>query len=299
GSVLDAQYVLLSVGHSARGLYHKLHSYGVTLQTKAIAAGFRIEHPQELINAIQYGEFGKLCNRGQGPVPVADYSVATEVFLPSSSSSSGSSSSGGRGSVRTCYSFCMCPGGQIVPTSVNPDELCINGMSFSKRQSRWANSALVVNINPEDMVLMPEHCSLPGSTPGRVDSISAAMGGGDLVCPVARVTDFLAGGLSGGIISSSYRLGVKESPLHMLYPDYVNQALRRALMDFDRKMPGFISPEAILHGVETRTSAPVQILRHKDTLECASLRGLFPSGEGAGYAGGIVSAAVDGLKCAR
>jgi len=416
---IPADYTLLSVGHSARKLYERLHQYGIKLTTKPIAAGFRVEHPQELINRIQYGDFGMLCARGKGPVPVADYRVTSDVFIPSSaleaaeaSSSAAASSAAAAASgtsssdsvantptttrskskrssgVRTCYSFCMCPGGQIVPTSVNPDELCINGMSFSKRQSQWANSALVVNVNPEDMHLpLPPAPSLQlaqqeaqeeavveegavedgagasraaspetkdsegeegreegeeGEKEGEmmvdhplrgiywqeaVERRAAVMGGGGLVAPVQRVTDFLAatattpqevaeaatllshpsatttataaGSSSSSNITSSYRLGVKEAPCHEIYPPFVTQALRRALLDFDRKMPGFVSPEAILHGVETRTSSPVQITREADSCESVSVAALYPAGEGAGYAGGIVSAAVDGLRCAR
>jgi len=297
---IDAELVCLAVGHSARRLYERLIDHKVRIDCKPIAVGFRVEHPQELINKIQFGKFGELCARGKGPVPVADYRLAAEVDLVKGTELIQSTETTTK---RSCYSFCMCPGGQIVPTSVNPDELCINGMSFSKRQSQWANSALVVSVNPEDMELLH-----PGQGPLKgvifqetIERKAAQLGGGNLVAPVQRLTDFIAGVptvLPAGAppLSSSYRMGIKPAPCHEIYPAFVTEALRKALLKFDREMPGFICDEALLHGVETRTSAPVQIVRSPDTLECVSLSGLFPAGEGAGYAGGIVSAAVDGIK---
>ena len=281
---LDADICVLAVGHSARKLYTKLENKGIIIECKPIAVGFRVEHPQDVINKIQYGTFGSLCERGKGKVPVADYRLATEVD---------SESTGSRG----VYSFCMCPGGQIVPTSVNPDELCVNGMSFSKRESRWANSALVVTVNPSDI----EGTDILRGVQWQqeIERKAARYGGGNLVCPVQRVTDFLSESIKDmdlPTLSSSYRMGVKYAPNHEIYPAFVTKSLQNALQKFDRLMPGFITHDAILHGVETRTSAPVQIKRDPNTLECLTVKGLYPSGEGAGYAGGIVSAAVDGMK---
>eukprot|EP01032_Pedospumella_encystans_P021757 gene21757-24673_t len=351
---VPADVLVLAVGHSARNLYRALHSqYGVQLTAKPIAAGFRVEHPQELINRIQYGaETAGQCDRGKGKVPVADYKLAAEVRVVGADGAEEPEN-------RQCYSFCMCPGGIIVPTSVNAEELCINGMSFSRRQSQWANSALVVNVNPEythftpsltgrDAAFEPsnvDHDGVAGvSSPApdtnnilnernaasvaqsplqgiywqeEMERRAAKMGGENFVVPVQRVTDFLAGtnpvtpadestssasadpAAPASPISSSYRLGVREAPLHELYPPFVTKTIRAALLDFERTMPGFISPDAILHGVETRTSSPVQITRHRDSCESVSLSGLYPAGEGAGYAGGIVSAAVDGLRVAQ
>jgi uncharacterized FAD-dependent dehydrogenase len=172
-------------------------------------------------------------------------------------------------------------------------------MSFSKRQSQWANSALVVGVTPDDMEAL-----YPGAGPMRgvlfqeaMERKAAQYGGGNLVAPVQRVTDFIDGKalLEGLQPSSSYRMGVKAAACHEIYPPFITEALRKALRHFDKEMPGFSCDEALLHGVETRTSAPVQITRNADSLECISLKGLFPAGEGAGYAGGIVSAAVDGM----
>jgi uncharacterized FAD-dependent dehydrogenase len=288
---IEAEVVVLAVGHSARLLYERLLGHGVHLECKPIAVGFRVEHPQSLINKIQLGQFGDLCGRGAGPVPVADYRLAVEVEVGDDDDEAQKK--------RSVYSFCMCPGGQIVPTSVRPDELCLNGMSFSKRQSQWANSALVVGVTPDDMEAL-----YPGAWPMRgvlfqeaMERRAAQFGGGNLVAPVQRVTDFIEGKaiLEGSQPSSSYRMGVKAAACHEIYPPFITEALRKALRHFDKEMPGFVSEEALLHGVETRTSAPVQITRSADSLECVSLRGLFPAGEGAGYAGGIVSAAVDGM----
>ena len=301
GTILPADSVVLAVGHSARQLYERMIELGVHLEPKPIAVGFRVEHPQDLINSIQFGEFGLQCNHGKGKVPVADYRLTHEVPMEGNSDDDDEEEK----KVRACYSFCMCPGGQIVPTSVNMDELCLNGMSFSKRQSKWANSALVVSITPEDYARETGDTGpLRGVTWQRqVEQKAALMGGGNLVAPVQRLTDFMAGTVpgssSGNPITSSYRMGVKESPCHELYPAYITDTLRKAIVAFDRRMPGFLSPEGILHGVETRTSAPVQITRYADNFECTSLHGLYPSGEGAGYAGGIISAAVDGMKVGR
>lgn len=267
GEVIKGDAVLLSVGHSARKLYAHLQSLGVHLEAKPIAAGFRIEHPQELINRIQYGNLSGLCEQGTGPVPVADYRLAVEVEAPSSNEDP----HGTRG----CYSFCMCPGGQIVPTSVQEDELCINGMSFSKRQSRWANSAVVVTVHPNDMkqslpALLadePDKRGLPATISPEdpllgvywqrlIERRASRLGGGNLVVPVQRATDFLSGHTPGSTsspddhldskassrspISSSYRLGVKETSCHTLYPEFITHALRQALELFDRRMPGFL-----------------------------------------------------------
>ncbi|KAG5190617.1 hypothetical protein JKP88DRAFT_352619 [Tribonema minus] len=314
GTVLPADAVVLGIGHSARPLYERLLDGGLHLEpkvcardvsaepwlrapicdyTQGIAVGFRVEHPQDLIDYIQYGafsaEYGALSAevlRGKGPVPVADYKLVADL-----------------GGGRACYSFCMCPGGQIVPTSVDPREVCVNGMSFSKRGSKWANSALVVNISPDDMRDFGGDGPLRGVYwQQEMERRAARAGGGDLVAPVQTVPDFLSGAAepSAPLPTSSYRLGVRAAPLHELYPAAVTQGLKDALAAFEARLPGFAtSPAALLHGVETRTSAPVQIARDAASLQCVSAQALYPTGEGAGYAGGIVSAAVDGARVGR
>lgn len=198
---------------------------------------------------------------------------------------------------RSCYSFCMCPGGQVVVTSIDPSELCINGMSFSRRASKWANAALAVTVSSKDFSALGFHGPLAGVQFQReFEQRAANMGGGNFVVPVQTVKDFMDNKLSASKLpSSSYRLGVKAANLHDLFPVQITEALQHSIMAFDQELPGFISSDALLHGVETRTSSPVQIPRNPDTFESMSLRGLYPVGEGAGYAGGIVSAAVDGM----
>ncbi|XP_016434868.2 uncharacterized protein LOC107761192 isoform X1 [Nicotiana tabacum] len=284
--------VVLAVGHSARDTYQMLLSHGVNLVEKDFAVGLRVEHPQELINSIQYSGLANEVLSGRGKVPVADYKVveyvnAEDIALPSNSGPIN----------RSCYSFCMCPGGQVVLTSTDPSELCINGMSFSRRSSKWANAALVVTVSSKDFGALDLHGPLAGVEFQRMfERKAAAMGGGNFVLPVQTVTDFLDNKLSvTSLPASSYRLGVRAANLHELFPTHITSSLQQSLLKFDKELPGFISSSALLHGVETRTSSPVQISRSADTYECTSLKGLYPIGEGAGYAGGIVSAAVDGM----
>ncbi|PPS14395.1 hypothetical protein GOBAR_AA06185 [Gossypium barbadense] len=229
---------------------------------------------------------------GRGKVPVADYKVVQYVNDKDKNSPLKSESTN-----RSCYSFCMCPGGQVVLTSTSPSEICINGMSFSRRASRWANAALVVTVSTKDFNALNFHGPLAGVEFQReFERRAAIMGGGNFVVPVQTVSDFLDNKVSvTSMPSSSYRLGVKAASLHELFPIYMTDALRYSIAMFDKELPGFISKEALLHGVETRTSSPIQIPRDTDTYESMSLRGLYPVGEGAGYAGGIVSAAVDGM----
>ncbi|GFP94812.1 uncharacterized protein cbei_0202 [Phtheirospermum japonicum] len=186
---------------------------------------------------------------------------------------------------------------QVVLTSTDPSELCINGMSFSRRSSRWANAAIVVNVSSKDFDALNLNGPLAGVEFQRaLERKAAVMGGGNFVVPVQTVTDFLDNRLTvTSVPSSSYRLGVKAANLHELFPNDISEALQSAISMFDKELPGFISSSALLHGVETRTSSPIRITRRNDTWESTSFRGLYPIGEGAGYAGGIVSAAVDGM----
>ncbi|KAI3803093.1 hypothetical protein L1987_31242 [Smallanthus sonchifolius] len=281
--------VVLAVGHSARDVYQMLLSHNMELIPKDFAVGLRVEHPQELINIIQYSKLANEVRNGRGKIPVADYKVVEYV--------QGDGNNVPFTSQRSCYSFCMCPGGQVVVTSINPSELCINGMSFSRRASKWANAALAVTVSPKDFNALNFHGPLAGVEFQReFEQRAATMGGGNFVVPVQTVKDFMNNKLSATTIpSSSYRLGVKAANLHELFPIHITEALQHSISTFDQELPGFISNDALLHGVETRTSSPVQIPRNPDTFESTSLRGLYPVGEGAGYAGGIVSAAVDGM----
>lgn len=286
--LITADKVILAVGHSAREAYRVLKQHGVEMSLKDFAVGFRVEHPQDVINRLQYGQWESAVEKGKGKIPVADYSLVSEI--------EGTDEGDPK---RGCYSFCMCPGGQVVCTSTSEEELCLNGMSFSKRGSKWANSALVATVSSADFApFVKTDGAMAGISFQRAMEREAAIrGGGAYKAPVQRVTDFLDGRLSEGPLpSSSYRLGVQPGRLDDLYPTNISAALHKALLAFDRRMPGFICEDALLHGVETRTSAPIRVERHKETYESVSLPGLYPIGEGAGYAGGIVSAAVDGMK---
>ncbi|XP_014509658.1 uncharacterized protein LOC106768823 isoform X1 [Vigna radiata var. radiata] len=289
---MEYDAVILAVGHSARDTYEVLHANNVELIPKDFAVGLRIEHPQELINSIQYAELASEVCHGRGKIPVADYKVANYIDKEDFDEVSDS------GVVnRSCYSFCMCPGGQVVLTSTSPSEICINGMSFSRRASKWANAALVVTVTTKDFEALNYVGPLAGIKFQReFEQRAAMMGGGNFVVPVQTVTDFLENKLSvTSVPSSSYRLGVKAANLHQLFPMHITEALKHSLVTFDKELPGFICNEALLHGVETRTSSPIQIPRDIDSYESTSVKGLYPVGEGAGYAGGIISAAVDGM----
>jgi len=306
--------VVLATGHSARDVYYELYNSGVELEAKGFAVGFRIEHPQCLINEMQYGKdwggrvftqrlstdaaneehFAKEPSDSHpGTLPVASYRLATNDAWDGA---------GNRG----VYSFCQCPGGQIVPSSTEDGELCINGMSFSKRDSVWANSALVVTVSPDDPILETyrlTHGSLAGLEFQRdMERKAFDLGGGGMRAPVQRLTDFVNRKISEpkSVPPSSYRLGVKSAACHDIYPQPLYNALVHAIIHhFDNQMPGFLCDDALLHGVETRTSSPVRVLRDSTTLEASGIENMFPSGEGAGFAGGIVSAAVDGLMVAN
>lgn len=312
--VIMGDAVVLATGHSARDVYEELHHAGVKLEAKGFACGFRVEHPQAVINDIQYGiEWGPSvvtkksttdeANRNHfglssddnaehsGSLPVPSYRLATDKAFDGKD-------------YRGAYSFCMCPGGQIVPASTDPDEVCVNGMSFSRRDSIWANSALVVTVSPEDDILdkyRHDHGVLAGVAFQKdMERRAAEMGGGNLTVPVQRLTDFMVGKASETAPSSSYRLGTKPAACHEIYPEPIVAALRDAVANhFEKRMPGFLCEEGLLHAVETRTSSPVRVARDIETLQAVGTKQLYPAGEGAGYAGGIVSAAVDGMAVAE
>lgn len=288
GERIDADRVILAVGHSAREMYRHLVDIDVLMKPKPFAVGFRVEHRQELINEIQYGKFA-----GKKELPSADYRLAVNY---------------GKGQdKRGIYSFCMCPGGQIVPSHTLPEGICVNGMSHASRRGHWANSALVVTVRPEDFGAfgtMDDVESAGGLLAGmyfqhEAERRAYRLGGGGFIAPAQRVTDFKAGKASKDVRRTTYKPGIAGADLTSCYPPFVIESLRRALDDFEEKMHGFVSDDALLIGVETRTSAPVQVTRDDRTLESLSLRRLYPCGEGAGYGGGIVSAAIDGLRVAE
>lgn len=269
--------VILATGHSAGDLFRELEGQGVTIQSKGIAVGVRLEHPQGLIDQIQYHD-----SEGRGRyLPPAEYTFVTQVRK------------------RGVYSFCMCPGGVIVPTATKEGLLSINGMSASSRSGRWANSGMVVELHPEDL---PE--KLFGGNLGMLKFVEALekrtwkAGGGYLKAPAQRMTDFVEGHLSESLPASSYFSGLTSTEMSTLLPHFISDRLREAFTEFGSKAKGFLTEEALVLGSETRTSSPVRIPRDPETLQQPGHEGLFPAGEGAGYAGGIVSSAMDGIAVA-
>jgi uncharacterized FAD-dependent dehydrogenase len=275
GDDLPADVVVLAVGHSARSVYAWAAADGIALERKPIAIGVRIEHPQRLIDEIQYGDAA-----GHPKLPPAFYELT--------------STDDDRG----VYSFCMCPGGWIVPAATEPDGVVVNGMSLSRRDSPYANAGLVVTVAAADFGPAAAGPLAGVELQRRVEQAAFRVGGGRFRAPAQRLQDFLEGRASTSVGASSYRPGLAPADLADVLPGFVTQALRAGLRRLGTRLPGFLFPEAVLVATETRTSAPVRMLRDARTLESPSLTGLYPCGEGAGYAGGIVSAALDGARVA-
>ncbi len=297
--------VILATGHSARDVYRYLAASKIEIEAKGIAVGVRLEHPSQLIDQIQYHN-----KNGRGKyLPAAEYSFVTQVD--------------GRG----VYSFCMCPGGFVIPAATGPEQLVVNGMSPSNRGTAWSNSGMVVETHPEDVVKYVAEHGIPVQA-GSSESVSAESGAVSLdallqdplsmmyfqqilekhcwqqgnmkqTAPSQRMADFVNNRLSYDLPKSSYAPGLISSPLHFWMPDFVSKRLQEGFKTFGKNAHGFLTNEAILIATETRTSSPVRIVRDRETLQHVRLLGLFPCGEGAGYAGGIVSAGVDGERCAE
>lgn len=272
GENFSAKAVILSTGHSARDVYQLLHRKNIRIEAKGFAMGVRVEHPQELIDQIQYH------SKKKNPfLPAAAYSLVQQID--------------GRG----VYSFCMCPGGHIVPASTAQDELVVNGMSASKRNSPFANSGIVVEIRPEDLPNYEGNnlCGLEFQK--KVEHLAFANNGGSIqTAPAQRLADFAKGRLSADLPQCSYLPGVISSPLSFWLPESIGKRLQKGFKAFDKKMHGFLTNEAVIVGVESRSSSPIRIPRDKETGEHVQISGLFPCGEGSGYAGGITSSAMDG-----
>ena len=270
--------VILATGHSARDVYVWLYENGVEIEAKGIAVGVRLEHPSHRIDQIQY-------HRGEGRgkyLPAAEYSFVTQVR--------------GRG----VYSFCMCPGGIVVPAATGPEQIVVNGMSPSHRNTAWSNSGMVVELRPEDVETIDAGNPLKMMQyQADLERLCWMQGNYKQTAPAQRMADFVNGRLGGSLPESSYAPGLIPSPLHFWMPLFIADRLRDGFRHFGKQSHGFLTNEAIVIGVETRTSAPVRILRDNDSLQHVRVQGLFPCGEGAGYAGGIVSAAVDGERCAE
>lgn len=273
GNCIEGHAVILATGHSARDIYSLFHRRGFLLEPKPFALGVRVEHPQALINEIQYH------GRHYSPLlPAAAYSLTTQAA--------------GHG----VFSFCMCPGGVIVPAATAGGQQVVNGMSNSRRNSPYANSGIAVTVGLEDVGGDDVLALLRFQQ--EVERRMFEAGGGTLAAPTQRLTDFLRHRSSASLAPSGYLGLTASAPLHELLPPFVAESLAEGFRAFDRKMHGFVSNEAQLLAVESRTSSPVRIPRDKETLQHPQLQGLYPCGEGAGYAGGIVSAALDGIRCA-
>lgn len=267
--------VILATGHSARDVYRYLSEAKIEIQAKGLAVGVRLEHPSALIDQIQYHR-----KEGRGKyLPAAEYSFVTQVD--------------GRG----VYSFCMCPGGFVIPAATDREQIVVNGMSPSNRGTQWSNSGMVVEVRAED---------IEGDDPLRMMHFQEELektcwqqGNRKQTAPAQRMADFVSNKLSYDLPKSSYAPGLISSPLHFWLPEMIGKRLQQGFKKFGQMSRGFLTNEALLIAVETRTSSPVRIVRDNETLQHISVKGLFPCGEGAGYAGGIVSAGVDGERCAE
>ena len=295
--------VILATGHSARDVYRWLYAHGVTIEAKGIAAGVRLEHPAKLIDQIQYHN-----KNGRGNyLPPAEYSFVQQV--------------GGRG----VYSFCMCPGGFVVPAASGPHQLVVNGMSPSNRGTKWSNAGMVVELRPDDLLdpaLQVQAEAFENSAEAQTERLMQNPSDGihplammrfqeklEQVCwqqgnmrqtaPAQRMADFTRRKLSYDLPETSYSPGLVSSPLHFWLPPFIGERIGKAFQLFGKASLGFLTNDAVMIAVETRSSAPVRIVRRPDTLQHVAIEGLFPCGEGAGYAGGIVSAAIDGERCAE
>lgn len=273
---IETDTVILAIGHSARDTFKKLYDIGVEIKPKNFAIGTRIEHLQEDINKAQYGNKTKL------KLPPADYKLVYHAK-----------------NGRTCYTFCMCPGGQVMASNSEENSIVTNGMSNFAREGKNANSALLVNVTVEDYY---KNSPLDGMYfQEKLEKKAFELGGKNYNAPVQRVYDFLNGYKTEefGKIKPTYMPGVTGADLNQILPQFVSETMREAIIELDKRLKGFADDDVILTGVETRSSSPVQITRNKENLNAINIRGLYPCGEGAGYAGGIMTAAIDGLRCAE
>tara|TARA_R110000868_G_scaffold220257_3_gene471418 strand:+ start:17482 stop:19038 length:1557 start_codon:yes stop_codon:yes gene_type:complete len=278
GKDITVNRVILATGHSARDVFYLLYKKNIALEAKSFAMGVRVEHPQHIIDSIQYHCSGKRSKL----LPAASYALVQQV------------------NERGVYSFCMCPGGFIVPAATASGEVVVNGMSPSKRNNLFANSGIVVEINADkDLYKYEQFGPLKGLEYQKdLEALAFTAGGRSQTAPAQRLTDFVEGHLSNDLNPTSYQPGLKSAPLHSLLPKFIGSRLRKGFEAFGQKMKGYYTAEANVVGVESRTSSPVCIPRN-DQLEHPEVSGLFPCGEGGGYAGGIVSAAMDGERCAE
>ena len=269
--------LILATGHSARDIFRTLKKLGIKIENKPFALGVRIEHPQSIIDSIQY----KCSERGDF-LPPASYNLVSQTKL------------------KPVYSFCMCPGGIIAPCATSPGEVVTNGWSPSKRNNPYANSGIVVTVDEKDFQPYSKYGSLSGMEfQSSIEKKAWVLGGKSQVVPAQKMADFVNGKISSSLPKTSYQPGIVSADLTKVFPSVITKSLQEAFLIFGKKMNGYFSNEAILHATESRTSSPVKIPRDKKSLEHIQIKGLYPCGEGAGYAGGIMSAAIDGQKCAQ
>jgi len=277
GEVIESDHIIFAVGHSSRDTFTMLHQRGVPFEAKSFSVGVRIEHPQKLIDQILYGRWAGHQRLGSAPYKFVSHCQ----------------------NGRTAYSFCMCPGGLVVAATSEPGMVVTNGMSSYAREEANANSGFMVDVRPEDYQSPDPLSGIDFQR--QLERRAYELGGNDYKAPAQLLGDFLAGraSTSGGSVIPSYQPGVVWTDLRECLPEYIIDTLQQSIAQIDRRLPGFALDEAILTGVETRSSAPVRIPRHPESLECVSIRQFYPAGEGAGYAGGIISAAADGMKVAE
>ncbi|MDQ3392885.1 MAG: FAD-binding protein [Bacteroidota bacterium] len=281
GNKIEGKGVILATGHSARDIFEMLHRKKILVEAKPFALGVRIEHAQNLIDKMQYH-----CDVRSEYLPASSYSLVDQVIL--------------KGKARGVFSFCMCPGGFIVPAATAPGEIVVNGMSPSRRDSKYANSGMVVAVELEDLSPYLKHGPLAGMYYQKdIEHRACKMAGGTQKAPAQLMKDFVERKTSSNLLETSYQPGVTPTDMHSVLPKDIASRLQLAFNSFGKKMKGYLTNEAQILGVESRTSSPVKIPRDKDSLEHVQIKGLYPCGEGAGFAGGIVSAAMDGERCAE
>lgn len=282
GEKVAGEAVILATGHSARDIFELLNRKNILIEAKPFALGVRVEHDQNLIDRIQYH-----CTADRGPyLPASSYSLVHQASV--------------NGQNRGVFSFCMCPGGFIVPAATSPGEVVVNGMSPSRRDSQFANSGIVVAVEASDFKSYHRHGALAGMFfQSDVEKKACVVAGGTQHAPAQRLIDFIDKKVSSRLLETSYQPGLTSTDLREVLPAFISEALQQGFRDFGKKMKGYLTNDAQIIGVESRTSSPVKIPRDKETLEHPQIKKLFPCGEGAGYAGGIVSAAMDGERCAE
>jgi uncharacterized FAD-dependent dehydrogenase len=282
GDRMTADAVILATGHSARDVFHLLHQKKIHIEAKPFALGVRVEHSQNLIDQIQYH-----CPINRGPyLPASSYSLVHQAKV--------------NGQERGVFSFCMCPGGFIVPAATAPGEIVVNGMSPSRRDSKFANSGIVIAVAETDFKKYLDKGALAGMFfQAEIEQKACTLAGSTQTAPAQRLIDFVNGKVSNSLLETSYQPGLASLDMREVLPQFVSEALKQGFKNFGSKMKGYLTNDAQIVGVESRTSSPVRIPRNNETLEHVQTKRLFPCGEGAGYAGGIVSAAMDGERCAE